>query len=270
MDNLKKFLKQHTFIPNDFIDSFLSMYNPDTLQTDLSINIDEASQWLEVSKKYLFQTLRRSYKENVDYSVTQTTNRKYGKYGGNRYNLVMISPDCFKRLCMRSSSKRAEEVRTYFIELESLVVRYRTTLMKGMDDEIKHLEKALTPKSPEDSAGYVYVIKASEEKDGVVKLGRTKDLNKRLSTYSSGKLDGVELLFKFRTENYRATEECVKALVKPDRYKKYNEIYKIDIDMIKELIKRCDDLSRYKMLYSSRSKPMMQGGHYLVLQKMED
>lgn len=268
MTDLKTFLKVHSVIPNTFIDSFLSMYNPETLQTDLIINIDKVCKWLNITKFNILRTLRSSYREDIDYTIVKSANKK-GKYGGNNYKLVMISPDCFKRLCMRSTSKKAEEVRTYFIELESLLVRYRTTLMKGMDNEIQLMERALKPKNPEDSAGYIYVLKASPERDSVFKIGRTKDLNKRLSTYSTGTLHGVELVFKFRTDNYRATEECVKAMVRPDRYKKYNEIYKAEIDMIKELIKKCDETAQYRKLYTAKKAPIMKGGYYFVLEKID-
>lgn len=133
----------------------------------------------------------------------------------------MLTPDCFKRLCMRSRAKRAEKVRTYFIELESLLVRYRTTLLKGMNQEIKELEQSVKPNDPQDSAGYIYVIKTNPERDSVYKIGRTADLNKRLAT---GTIDGVELVYKFRTDNHKATEACVKAMLKENQYK---EVYHI-------------------------------------------
>lgn len=265
MSDIKTFLKQHSVIPNEFIDNFLSMYNPETLQTDLVINLEKVSKWLHVPKHKLIKTLKTSYKEDIDYIIKKS--KLQIKYGGNNYKVVMISPDCFKRLCMRSNSKKAEEVRTYFIELESLLVRYRTTLINGMDQEIKLMEKAIKPKNSEDSAGYVYVIKASPEKDSVFKIGRTKDLNKRLSNYETGRIDGVELVFKFRTDSHVATEACLKALLQPDRYRKYKEIYKADVNVIKKLIEKCDDAAKYKRIYTSRRAPVMTGGYYLVLEK---
>jgi hypothetical protein len=50
MADLKAFLKMHSVIPSEFIDSFLSMYNPETLQTDIVINIDNVCKWLNISK----------------------------------------------------------------------------------------------------------------------------------------------------------------------------------------------------------------------------
>ena len=247
------------------------MYNPDTLQTDLIIDLEKISSWLSVNKSNLLRTLKESYREDIDYSI-EFISKRNSKYGGNNYKKVMVSPDCFKRLCMRSSSMKGEEIRTYFIELESLLVRYRSTLLKGMDDEIKLMERAMKPKNPEDSAGYIYVLKASPEKDSVFKIGRTKDLNKRLSTYSTGTIDGVHLVFKLRTDNYIATEECVKAMVKPDRYKKYKELYKADINMIKVLINKCNETAKYKKLYTSNkaTPSKMQCGYYFLLEKFKN
>jgi phage anti-repressor protein len=172
--NLSGFLKQHSAIPAPFIDRFLSMYNPDTVQTDFVVDLDRVAEWLQVPKFKLMQTLRASYRVDIDY-VSSKGIFKTGKYGGNNYKAVMLTPDCFKRLCMRSRSSRAEEVRTYFIELESLLVRYRSTLLKGMDHEIAEMQRSLKPKVASDSAGYVYVIKAHAHKDSVYKIGRTRD-----------------------------------------------------------------------------------------------
>ena len=263
-------MKQHSTIPNAFIDSFLSIYNPETLQTDFVVDLDKASKWIGVRKKVILQTLYKSYKEDIDYIIRKRQVARVGKYGGNNYKYVLLTPDCFKRICMRSRSVRAEEVRTYFIELESLLVRYRTVLLRGMDEEIQRMETRLKPKDPRDNAGYIYVIRASEKKDSVYKIGRTKDLNKRLSTYATGRMDGVDVVFKFRTDSYKSTENCLKAMLQGERAQKYKEVYKADLDMIKELIKRCDDVSRYKRLYAKKERSDMTGGYYIVLQKDSD
>lgn len=267
MSDLRSFLKQHATIPNEFIDSFLSMYNPETVQTDSVIDADKVAQWLKIPKYQLLAMLRESYREGFDYITTTSTIQRKGKYGGNNYKKVLLTPDCFKRLCMRSRSKRAEEVRTYFIQLESLLVRYRTVLLKGMDAEIKQMEWGMKPKSEEDSAGYIYVIRADPVKDSVYKIGRTQNLNQRLSTYSTGKLDGVDIVYKFRTDNHKRTEACVKLMLKEHQLRKYKEVYQANIDMIKELINKCDDTVTYTRVYSNtKAAKEMTGGYYIVLQ----
>lgn len=270
MADLQSFLKQHSTIPDAFIDSFLSMYNPNTIQTDFVVDAAKAAQWLKVPKFRIMDTLRQSYKLDIDYTVMKKPMKK-GKHGSNNYKQVMLTPDCFKRLCMRSRSKRAEEVRTYFIQLESLLVRYRTTLIKGMDVEMKEMERSLKPRDPADRAGYIYVIKVRSDRDSVYKIGRTQDLTKRLATYSTGTLDGVEVVFKFRTDSHKKTEACVKAILKDKQLRKYKEVYQADLDMIKGIIQKCDETAQYTRLYTNtRGANKMDGGYYIVLQKDGD
>lgn len=264
MSDLSTFLKQNSTIPDAFIDSFLTMYNPETVQTDFAVDLDNAANWLRLKKYTLMKTLRESYTLNVDYKVSKAIMEK--RYGGNNYKKVLLTPDCFKRLCMRSRSKRAEEVRTYFIMLESLLVKYRTTLIKGINAEIKDMQKSMKPKSKEDSAGYIYVIKASTTKDSVYKIGRTQDLNKRLATYQTGSLEGVELVYKFRTNSHKKTEACVKLMLKERQLRKYKEVYEAEIDFIKSIIQQCDDTVTYTRLYTdTRAAKKVDGGYYLVL-----
>jgi len=246
MTKLSDFLKRHSAIPNAFIDSFLSMYDADTVQTDFVIDANDAASWLSLGKNVVSRTLRQGYKKNIDYTEQKSTKIMPGKYGGNNYKIIMMTPDCFKRLCMRSRSKRAEEVRTYFIQLESLIVKYKSFIIEGMDKEMAQMERSVRPKIDVDGLGYVYILKASPEKDSVYKIGRSGALRSRMATYATGTIDGVEVLFRYRTDNYKAVERCTKAWMKEYQYRKYKEVYQADIDMIKAIIRGCDEVGQLK------------------------
>ena len=180
----------------------------------------------------------------------------------------MLTPDCFKRLCMRSRSKKAEEVRTYFIQLEALVIKYREQMMAGMEQEISRMERSEATKRDEIRAGYIYVIKASTERDSVYKIGRTKDLARRLKEYRTGRLDDVDVVFRFRTDDLVATEGCLKALLKPRQLRKYREVYEADVDLIKELVAGCGAMAGLvKVDHSSQRAPRQHGGYYCVVSK---
>jgi len=263
--SLKDWLKVHSTIPNNFIDSFLSMYNPDTIQTDHVVNLDNVVKWLKVEKFKIINTLKDSYKQDIDYTIEKSIKRN-GKYGGNNYKKVMLTPDCFKRLCMRSRSKRAEQVRTYFIELESLLVRYKSALIEGIRAEERRLQKSLRPNVVADRAGYIYVIRvAAGDMDNVYKIGRTKDLLSRLRTYNTGTLDGVDIVFKFRTDSYMKTEQCLKIMMKDHQLRKYKEVYQINLDIIKQLVAKCDKTAEYVRTYSKPQPSKLTGGFYVVL-----
>jgi hypothetical protein len=70
------------------------------MQSGWVINGDHVAKLLKVPKYKIVRTLKTYIIDNKN---------------------VMLTPHCFKRLCLTSRSKGGEEVRTYFIELESLL-----------------------------------------------------------------------------------------------------------------------------------------------------
>ena len=96
--------------------------------------MDIVSKWLMVNKANLMKTLKTSYKIGDDYVVSKIYKdgiSKQGK-GGHNKNEVMLTTDAFKRLCMRSKTVKAEDVRTYFIELDNFVTMYKTDILNGL------------------------------------------------------------------------------------------------------------------------------------------
>lgn len=268
MLSAKQFLKKYSNVPNAFIDELYDMYNEHSSPFDLSINLDVVSSWLSIPKKNLIKTLNESYKNNMDYIIKKAPNPNKKDPRNNNYKLVLITPECFKRICMQSRSKKAEEVRTYFIQVEYTLLKYRDDLVQGLENRIAQLERNQKPKnanpSKQTKEGFIYVIKASETNDSYVKIGRTKDLRQRLANYGSGKADDIEVLFTYETDDIESVEACVKALMKKNQYRKYKEVYKADIDMIKGVIHGCSELN-LKMRYRSRKAPTMKGGYYIAV-----
>lgn len=222
-------------------------------------------KWLNVRKDNLIKTLKASYKVGIDYVISKSPN-KIGKYGGNHYKKVLLTPDCFKRLCILSRSRKAEDVRSYYINLEALLIQYHKQTLDGMEQEIKKLETSLKPKSSQKSlqAGYIYVLRASSDMDSMYKIGRTKDLKKRLATYQTGRLDEVEVVYKFRTDNLKGVEDCVKLALKDVRPRKFKEIYKVDLNIIKQVVNECQQIEAIKQYTLPRGPSIMMGGLYMA------
>ena len=80
---------------------------------DHIVDVGRVAYWLETKIENLMATLRDSYKRGVDYTVTKPTNVPK-RHGGQNRLIVLITLDCFKMLCMRSRTKKAEDVRAYF------------------------------------------------------------------------------------------------------------------------------------------------------------
>lgn len=267
MITAKEFLKKYTNIPNIFIDELYVMYNENTLPTDIIIDADYVGKWLNVPKKRIIDTLQRSYEKNIDYTIEKAANPLSNKPHANNYKRVMMTPECFKLFAMRSATKKADEMRNYFIQIESTLLKYRQDLVDGLEKRIADLERNQRPKytAAESKRGVIYILKAHEDKDDIVKIGRTSNLYKRLSNHGSSRADDPHVLYMYECDDVDEVEACVKALIKKHKYRKYKEVYQADIDMIKYFIQGCANLKmRYKSRKSSRN---ITGGHYIAVFK---
>jgi hypothetical protein len=114
----------------------------------------------------------------------------------------------------------------------------------------------------------IYIIKAHEDRDDIVKLGRTKNWRKRLSNHASSRADDPHVLYQYECDDVEEVEACVKGLIKKYKYRKYKEVYQADVDMIKYFVQGCANL---KMKYKSRkSKREINGGYYIAVFREED
>lgn len=205
------------------------------------IDLDLVAKWLKVKKGHLKSTLTTSYEKDVDYVVTEITNKRGS---GRKLEKIMLTADCFKFLCMRSKTAKAQMVRAYYVELE----------------------RNQRPHDYTKGRGVIYVIKASEKWNSVYKLGRSKDLKTRLRSYGSGKMDDVDVVHVFETEMIEAVERCCKAMLAEKQYRKIKEVYQVDIDIIKSVIRDCAKLAL--KTHFKLSKPSQHtGGYYMVFDR---
>ena len=97
------------------IDNFALNANP---TMSFVVNIEEVAKLLQTRKGNLVKTLKNSYAQGIDYSITNNTiNGKPGYVGRGKNTVrhVFVTQDCFKELCMQSHTERAALVRTYFM-----------------------------------------------------------------------------------------------------------------------------------------------------------
>jgi phage anti-repressor protein len=111
----------------------------------------------DTQKRFDRYTLKRSYKVNIDYTITKYNTNKPGS---NNYKKTMLTIDCFKRLCMRSRSLKAEEVRSYFIELDDFIAHYSDQIYDGIIRDIEKVAKRVNKNPNTDGPGYIYAIRA--------------------------------------------------------------------------------------------------------------
>jgi phage anti-repressor protein len=239
--DLRSFLKKFSTLNNDFIDDFYNIYDPDkNIINDYPISIDTISKWLNSKKGKLKETLINTYTKNIDYKITK---EKEGKISKSNKEIINLTPECFKRLCLLSRTTKAEEVRTYFIELEKLISNYKNYIIEGLKKTISILENN-QKEIPPNIKGVVYVLRSPKDINGIYRFGQTEDFKKRLANYNSANSDKMEVVYIFETKNSKNIQDCVIAQIKQHRYKKRKDFYEIDINLLKNLIKDCTDMTK--------------------------
>lgn len=254
-------IKVFTKIPNDFVDDFYETLKGSAID-DFPIDLDLVCKWLKVQKISIRRTLVTSYKKGTDYTenILPKEQRHQGRGGSNNLQ-IMMTIDCFKRLCMRSKTKVSELVRSYFIELDDFITHYSDQISDGIMNDIENVAKN-AKNNPKDGPGYIYVIRVAK---GLIKLGYAKDLLKRLSVYNTGRVDDVEMLYAFRTESRKQVEGCIKGLLEAKRFRKHREIYEADLDVIKKLINGCDKMSLE--ILGKKTNSNQDGKYYMIFMK---
>ena len=205
------------------------------MQTDFVIDARKVAKWLEISLPELIKTLKKSYRIDIDYILKKGINPNKLDNRNNNYKLTLLTPDCFKRICMLSRSRKGETVRSYFISIEDAFIKHRKQIMDGIIKDLNEKKPIIESKS-----GYIYVFQSS---DSVFKIGRSKDLKKRLQTYQTGRSTDIILEYIYKTDHLNEVEGCLKALLKKNQYRKYKELYQVNLDIIKNVIHDCGKLS---------------------------
>ena len=259
--NLIDFLKTHTKINNEFINDFFGLYDSKD-KYNFTINIDAIAKWFNMTVGHIKDTLLYSYKEKIDYKIIKG---KSNGLKGKPKDTILLTPKCFKLMAMQSKTKKAIEVREYYYELEQVIDQYKEYIIKGLEEKIKTLENNQKPKiNP--SKGVIYIIQTS---DGIghYKIGKTKNLKQRLKQYNGDKKDDIIPIYIYETDDIDEVEKCIKSYGKKYQYRKYKEVYKTDINVLKELINECGEFNdniNLKMKWKSSQKG---GNYYIALYK---
>jgi phage anti-repressor protein len=237
---MEEFIKKHTTLPEIFIKDFFIISKEEYDEKERIIDFDLVVKWLDVTKGNLKRLLDDNFEKEFDYSI-EKKHIKRKSTGATTVNVIYITPNCFRELCMLSQSTKAKLVRKYFIEMENIVKRYHANIKLEMEKTIGLLEANQKPKVIS-NGGEIYILKALNTNTTLYKLGKTADLKHRLNTYNSGNANEIEPLFRLKVSNIQAVEDCVKGLCKKYQYRKYKEVYKIDFNILKKIMKKCSNV----------------------------
>ena len=168
LSGLENFLIENSNISKEFINDFFGFQKKQLYEEykPFTIDLNDIAHWLETRKSKLRETLNGNYSIKIDYisiiSAPPLNGQQVPKHGGHNKKLVLLTPDCFKMLCMRSKTKKADKIREYYLELEKLIDKYKDVIIEEKNKKIKLLENDLK-KDNYPTGDYSYIIQEKDE-----------------------------------------------------------------------------------------------------------
>jgi phage anti-repressor protein len=89
------------------------------------INLEDVAKWLKLNKVEIKKLLLKNFKKNVDYKIDKNK------------ETILLNSFTFKKICMISKSKKAEEVREYFLKIEENLFKYKEYIINKLKQRLK-------------------------------------------------------------------------------------------------------------------------------------
>ena len=120
----QEFLKMYSTISNRFIDEYYALLLNDDIYS-FYINLEDVAKWLKLNKVEIKKLLLKNFKKNVDYKIDKNK------------ETILLNSFAFKKICMISKSKKAEEVREYFLKIEENLFKYKEYIINKLKQRLK-------------------------------------------------------------------------------------------------------------------------------------
>jgi len=238
--DFETFVNKYSFVNSTFVKDFYSIIKEDYIEryTEFLIDSEILRKWLKINIRQKFNdTIKRSYIKNIDYELKKV--KKSEGRGGQNFEVITLTPEASKKICLSTNSKMGPLVQQYFLDLEVALYKYKNYIIDGLKQKNKQLENNQKPKiNP--GKKIIYVFKALNTDLTLYKIGKTINSKTRFLKHNSPMANDLEVLFQFETENIDQVESCVKSYMKLSKYRKYKEIYQTSLRIIKKAIKDCE------------------------------
>jgi len=255
-----------------FLSSFYCYLKYD-FKNDFVIDLDNIWQWLGFSSKFnAKRLLENKFTINKDYnlSLLQSAKQSNQTKGGHNKETFLLNVETFKKFCLKSDTKKADEVHEYFIKLENIMfditkeeseeLKKHILQLENKNKETeenlikqKELEREKVLLNEYAAAGnMIYIIKVKTNEDGtyVVKIGESrKGISERYNECKTKHKD-ILLLNCFSVDKSKDFESFLHnhSLIHPHKYKKIdghekeNELFLIGTTLTyQSLLKIIDD-----------------------------
>ena len=240
-----------------FIGSFYCYLNYNS-KTDFVIDLDNIWRWLGFSRKeFCKRVLDKYFIENIDYIIKKSAppvvvavlNKQNG---GQNKETILMNINTFKKLCLKSNTKKSDEIHDYFIKLEDIfqeIISEESNELKNQlelkENDIKTLKDdneekqnklaLLTKKTNKFKMGQsLYIFESTADNQIYYKIGRTKNANERDTNHKTSSLKGI--IYQVECVNSILLERIVHFLLDKYRCTKTREWFQTSLQIIKNCI----------------------------------
>lgn len=242
-----------------FVSSFYCYLNYNSKQ-DFVIDLDKIWKWLGYERKsFCKNVLEKHFNIDIDYKVflqmeknfaspNEEAKNKIENRGGHNKETILLTIYTFKKLCLKSNTKKADEIHEYFIKLEEIfqeiineesdelrdqlyekenLIKSQLLLIKQKDKEIKQLNKKI-------DLDWLYVA-IDNSIQGLSKIGIAEEILTRLDNHLTSN-PGFKYVFTYQSKNNKLIEKCIKAILDPFLRNK-KEWFTVDSEDMIQLVK---------------------------------
>ena len=101
-----------------FVASFYCYLNYNS-KNDFIIDLDNIWKWIGFSRKDPAKRLLEKYFTlDVDYKISSHQSVGQDSHGGQNKEQIMMTINTFKKFCLKSDTKKSDEIHDYYIKLE--------------------------------------------------------------------------------------------------------------------------------------------------------
>lgn len=235
-----------------FVSSFYCYLNYDS-KNDFVIDIEYIWKWLGFSRKDpCKRILEKNFTLNIDYKCFlhhqkeqnpdigfALSEAKKDKRGGHNKETIMMTIRTFKKLCLKTNTKKANEIHDYFIKLEEtfhdiineesdelrrqlIQEKSERSLLQEQTEELNTQLNRLTKKPNKLEPGQSVYIFQDKDENGIIvyKIGSTKDATTRQGSHRTSSFLGkivmqvhcvraalIEKIVHFLLDKYRISNK---------------------------------------------------------------
>lgn len=137
-----------TYEQQMFVSSFYCYLNCDPVK-DFIIDLDSVWKWLGfVQKVNAKRVLEKNFKLNDDYKISLCHLEERGEklHGGQNKEIIMLNIDTFKKFCLKSQTKKADEIHEYYIKMEKVLQDVLLEECNALTEQLKQIKQENTNK----------------------------------------------------------------------------------------------------------------------------